>query len=156
MNQMPWRVVDLTHPLTATMPLWAGDPSIEIQPWASYGQEGYMINRLIIGEHSGTHWGTPNSFIPNARSADQFTAQELVVPAVVLDRRESAAPNPDYCLSLADVEAWEARHGLVPSGSLVILFTGWQDRWSHSPSFLTEMRKEPVTFRALGQRPWLF
>ncbi len=150
MNQMPWRVVDLTHPLTATMPLWAGDPSIEIQPWASYGQEGYMINRLIIGEHSGTHWGTPNSFIPNARSADQFTAQELVVPAVVLDRRESAAPNPDYCLSLADVEAWEARHGLVPSGSLVILFTGWQDRWSHSPSFFNRDAQGTCHFPGFG------
>ncbi|QYO63445.1 cyclase family protein [Leptolyngbya sp. 7M] len=150
MNGMSWRVVDLTHPLTTAMPLWAGDPAIEIQPWASYDQEGYLINRLTIGEHSGTHWGTPNSFIPNARSADQFTAQELVVPAVVLDRRESTESNPDYCFSLADLEAWEARYGLVPSGSLVILFTGWQDRWNHSPSFFNRDAQGTCHFPGFG------
>jgi hypothetical protein len=30
-----WLVVDLTQPLTSTIPIWPGDPNIEIQPWAT-------------------------------------------------------------------------------------------------------------------------
>lgn len=130
-----WRVVDLTQPLTPIIPIWSGDPPIEIRPWAAYNQDGYFINRLTIGEHSGTHWGTPNTFIPGARSADQFTAQELMATAVVLDVREQASQDSDYRLSLADLQTWEAAHGQVPSGSIVILFTGWQDRWSDPTAF---------------------
>jgi kynurenine formamidase len=130
-----WKIVDLTHPLTPTIPIWSGDPAIEIKPWAAYTKEGYLINRITIGEHSGTHWGTPNSFIPGAKSAEQFTAAELLLPSVVIDIRQQASQNPDYQLSLADIQAWEAAHGKIPARSLVILFTGWQDRWADPARF---------------------
>ena len=56
-----WPVVDLTQPLTPAMPLWPGDPALAIQPWATYAKEGYLTNRISMGEHSGTHWATPNT-----------------------------------------------------------------------------------------------
>jgi kynurenine formamidase len=130
-----WKVVDLTHPLTPEIPLWTGDPAIEISPWATYDKEGYFINRMAIGEHSGTHWGTPNSFIQGARSAEQFTAAELVVSAVVIEIRHQAK-DPDYRLRLDDIHAWEARNGEIPPQSLVILYTGWQERWHRPSAFL--------------------
>ena len=66
-----WLVVDLTQPLTSTIPIWLGDPDVEIQPWATIAQDGYFINRIALGEHSGTHWATPNSFVKGATSAEQ-------------------------------------------------------------------------------------
>ncbi len=144
------QVIDLTQPLTARMPIWAGDPAVEIQPWAAYSKDGYFINRLSIGEHSGTHWGTPNTFIEGGRSADQIPASELVLPAIVIDVRSQSSHNPDYRLSLSDVQAWERSHGRIPAKSLVILFTGWQERWSDPAAFFNKDADEVYHFPGFG------
>ncbi|HEY9644432.1 MAG TPA: cyclase family protein [Coleofasciculaceae cyanobacterium] len=136
MPSASWRVVDLTQPLTPNIPIWTGDPAFEIKPWASYAKDGYFINRITIGEHSGTHWGTPNTFIEGGKSAEQVSAADLVLPAIVIDIRQQAKRNPDYRLSQADLRAWERAHGQIPPKSLVILFTGWQDLWNNPTAFL--------------------
>lgn len=132
------KLVDLTHPITSTIPIWPGDPELEIRPWAAYAKDGYFINRITIGEHSGTHWGTPNTFIEGATSAEQVPITKLVVPAVMIDIRDKALQNQDYQLSVADVQAWEAVNGAVPADSAVLLLTGWQSRWSDASAFLNE------------------
>ena len=124
-----WQVFDLTQPLTPDMPIWPGDPEFEIEPWATYEVDEYFINRISIGEHSGTHWGTPNTFIEGARSAEMIPAEELVIPAVVFDIREIAGDDVDYRFSVDDVKAWEAENGTIPADSIAILYTGWQDKW---------------------------
>ncbi len=133
-----WQIIDLTQPLTPAMPIWPGDPEFVIEPWATYEEDYYYINRISIGEHSGTHWGTPNTFIEGGRSADMIPAEELVVPAVVIDIRDQAAQDIDYRLTVEDIHAWEAAHGEIPAGSVVILFTGWQDKWNDPAAFIGE------------------
>jgi kynurenine formamidase len=130
-----WQVVDLSHSLHPQIPLWSSDPTLQICPWATYEREGYFINQIVMGEHSGTHWGTPNTFIAGGLSADQFAANKLILTAVMIDMRTQADCNPDYCLSCADLAAWEKGHGPVPTQSLVILFTGWQERWTDPAAF---------------------
>lgn len=131
-----WQVIDLTQPLTSDIPIWPGDPEFLIEPWATYEEDFYYINRISIGEHSGTHWGTPKTFIEGARSAEMIPVEELVVPAVVIDVRPQAQENVDYRLTVDDVTAWEAENGQVPAGSVVILFTGWQDKWDDPEAFI--------------------
>jgi kynurenine formamidase len=145
-----WKVVDLTQPLSTSIPLWPGDPEFEVEAWASYEKDGYFINRFSIGEHSGTHWGTPNTFIEGARSADQIKPEELVLPAVVIDIRDTAANDVDYRLSVDDVKAWEAENGEIPAGSVVILFTGWQDKWDDPKAFLNADADEVLHWPGFG------
>ncbi len=133
-----WLVVDLTQPITSTIPIWLGDPQIEIQPWTTIAKDGYFINRIAIGEHSGTHWATPNSFIIGATSAELVPVEKLVAPAVVIDIRQKAAQDADYLLSVEDVHMWETANGEVPSGCIVILFTGWQEKWLDSKTFINQ------------------
>lgn len=135
MHLTDFRTVDLTHPLSADIPIWQGDPAIEISPWASYRTEGYFINRLTVGEHSGTHWSTPNTFIPGGRSADQFMPDDLILPAVGIDVREQVTADPDFQLTEGHIHTWEAQYSAIPTASLVILFTGWDKRWHDSAAF---------------------
>jgi kynurenine formamidase len=145
-----WKVVDLTQPLTTDLPLWPGDPTFEVEAWASYTNDGYFINRFSIGEHSGTHWGTPNTFIEGGRSADQIKPDELVIPAVVIDIRDQSAKDADYRLSLDDVKNWEKANGEIPAGSLVILYTGWQDKWNDPKAFLNLDKDDVLHFPGFG------
>lgn len=145
-----WQVVDLTQPLTSTIPIWPGDPDVEIRPWASYAKDGYFINRITIGEHSGTHWGTPNTFIEGATSAEQVPVEKLVAPAVVIDIRDKAAQDENYRLSVGDVQAWETANGQVSSSSVVILFTGWQERWTDPAAFINQDEQGALHWPGFG------
>ena len=71
-----------------------------------------------------------------ATQADQVPINRLVLSAVVIDIRDQAALNQDYQLSISDVQAWEAANGLIPAGSMVLLWTGWQERWRDPAAFL--------------------
>lgn len=130
------RVVDLSHGIHPGIPRWPGDPPVEIKTAATLERDGYRLNAFSMGEHSGTHINAPASFHAQGDGIDAYAAESLVVPAVVMDVRDRAGANPDYTLAPADVEAWERRWGKAPSGSLVLLLTGWSEKWDNPREFL--------------------
>ena len=65
-------IVDLSHPLSAQMPLWPGDPPPEFAPWATIARDGYYLRRFSLSEHAGTHLTAPASFYPDGRTVDQY------------------------------------------------------------------------------------
>ncbi len=131
-------VVDLSHVISSDIPLWPGDPPVELEPVAEFDRDGYYLRRFSMGEHSATHMNAPNSFHEKGVSIDAYTPESLVVPAVVIDVRKQAAADPDYALATEDVSVWEAEHGKVPAGSVVIAYTGWQEKWHDPTAFLNE------------------
>ena len=129
-------MVDLSHPISPTAPLWPGDPSVEFAQWADRGQDGYFLRRFSMSEHGGTHLTAPASYYPDGNTVDQYTAEGLVLPSVVIDIREHCRTDPNYALTTGDVQDWESRHGGVPHGSLVLLLTGWSQYWTIPASYL--------------------
>ena len=49
-----------------------------------------------------------------------------------------AATNPDYLLTLDDLFAWEEKYGKIAPGTVVLLYTGWQEKWSRPGDFLNQ------------------
>jgi kynurenine formamidase len=68
----------------------------------------------------------PGHFIADGRRTPEIDPAELVVPLVVVDIRRKVAQNPDALLSLSDVQAWEKKHGRIPKGSCVAMYSGWE------------------------------
>ncbi|HEY9616516.1 MAG TPA: cyclase family protein [Microcoleaceae cyanobacterium] len=130
------RVVDLSHCIHPEIPLWQGDPAVEFEAVAEISSEGYYLRRFAIGEHSATHMNAPRSFFADGIGIDQYAAESLVVPAVVIDGRSQAATHPDYGLTIADVLNWETQHDKIPAGSVVLFYTGWQEKWQHPSLFM--------------------
>ena len=56
------RVVDLSHVIHPDIPCWPGDPPINIRAAAAVETEGYRLNAVFIGEHSGTHLNAAPQF----------------------------------------------------------------------------------------------
>ena len=54
----------------------------------------------------------------------EIPVDHLIGRAVVIDISTKAAADPDYTLKPEDVTAWEAEHGIVPAGAIVLLRTG--------------------------------
>lgn len=131
-------VVDLSHTIATNIPLWPGDPPVEFETVATFATDGYFLRRFSIGEHSGTHMNAPNSFWENGIGIDAYSPASRVVSAVVIDVRAKTQANPDYAFTKQDLFAWEAAHGEVPEGSLVILYTGWQEKWGDPVAFFNQ------------------
>lgn len=120
------RVIHLSHVIDIDIPQCFRDPTVEFETVAELNNDGYYLRRFALGEHSATHINAPNSFHSYSMGIDQYPAQSLVVPAVVIDIRQATAVNSDYALTVADVLAWEEEYGEIPQGCVVILNTGWQ------------------------------
>lgn len=129
------RVVDLSHAIAPSIPQWQGDPPVEFETVVSRETDGYYLRRFSLGEHSATHMNAPISFYPDGIGIDSYAAESLVVPAVVIDICKQAAANFDYAIALSDILKWEQQHGQIPLGSVVLLFTGWQYKWSDTKAF---------------------
>ncbi|HBB31851.1 MAG TPA: cyclase [Cyanobacteria bacterium UBA8803] len=144
------RVVHLSHIIEPHIPQWPGDPRVEFETVAAVENEGYYLRRFSLGEHSATHINAPNSFHPQLGSIDRYPAESLVVPAIVIDIRNQAAANPDYLLSSSDIWHWEQQEGQIPFGSVVLVYTGWQSKWSDAVAFLNQDTSGALHFPGIG------
>jgi len=127
------RVVDLTHPFDAETLYWPTSPSaFELRTLSRGKTPGgwfYESNSFSTPEHGGTHLDAPVHFSETGESAEKVSVRRLIAPAVVLDVVAKAAQDADYRLTAADVKEWEAAHGVIPGGAIVLLRTGWSARW---------------------------
>ena len=123
---------------------------MELETVASLEKDGYYLRRFCMGEHSATHINAPNSFHPDGIGIDQYSAESLVVPAVVIDICDKVAANPDYVLAPTDVIAWEQQYGSIPVGSVVLLYTDWQSKWFDRNAFLNPDAEGGLHFPGFG------
>ena len=129
-------LVSLSHvndPATTTV--YPGDPPFELETVATIADDGYYLRYVRQGEHTGTHWSAPGHFTAGAALADDLEPADLCRPAVKIDVRAACARDADFALSVADLQAFERRHGRIPEESVVILWTGWESRWG-TPGYL--------------------
>lgn len=130
MPDRPFQVVRLSHVNDPERtPIFPGDPAFTLDTVASIPTDGYYLQSVSQGEHTGTHWGAPGHFNAGGLTADQLDVEDLFLPAVKIDVRRQAAADADFALSVADLLIWEHEHGPVPPESAVILWTGWESRW---------------------------
>jgi arylformamidase len=80
------KIFDISVPVTPELPVWPGDPMIELGRHRSIA-EGNTSNdsRLACSVHSGTHVDAPIHFIENASPVEQLPLDVLTGPAVVID-----------------------------------------------------------------------
>lgn len=126
-------LVDLSHPFNAESIYWpTATQEFELEEEFVGETNGYFYSSYVFtgAEHGGTHMDAPFHFAESAEAAEeQFTVEEIPVdrligPAVVIDVREQATDDRLYQVQVADFEAWEAEHGPIPDGAMVLLNTG--------------------------------
>lgn len=134
------RMIDLTHPFDDQTIYWPNAPSNFQFNRLSFGKTEagffYAANAFCTPEHGGTHLDAPIHFAEKGHTADQIPLEQLLGPAVVIDIAAKAAADPDYRLTVEDVRAWEAKHGPIPTGAIVLLRTGWGKRWPDRKRYL--------------------
>jgi kynurenine formamidase len=136
------RWVDLTHTFSPETPHHPGFRPAVFKTLVSHDdlidgrRAGFMSHEYTFVGQWGTHVDPPIHYHAGLRRQDEIPVTEMLLPLVVLDISAAVAANPDTCVSLADVEAWEARWGRIPEGAFVALRSGWSQRWPHQDRML--------------------
>ncbi|QCB51066.1 cyclase family protein [Rhodococcus sp. PAMC28707] len=160
------KIVSLSHVNDpATTPIFPGDPEFVLETAATVAEDGFYIQNVREGEHTGSHWGAPAHFQEGGLTADQLAPEDLFLPAVKIDVREKSAANADYAVTVADLQEWETVNGRIPSGAAVLLWTGWDERWgsdtyanadaqgvSHQPGFSADAAQWLIDTGRLADR----
>jgi kynurenine formamidase len=147
------RVVDLTHTLSPEFPALQLPPQFG-QTWAfkqerisQYDEQGpgWYWNNFSCGEHTGTHFDAPVHWVTGKdhpdNSVDTIPPRQFIGPACVIDASQAVAADPDFNLTPAFIEAWEARHGRIPAGAWVLFRTDWSMRIT-DPATYVNMRDD--------------
>jgi arylformamidase len=113
------RLLDLSHPITAGMPVWPGDPEVSTEPAATTATHGYNLQRIHLGSQTGTHVDAPFHVDDALPTLDQLPLERFTGPAVVADLR-----GQDGAISAGDLDDLDLRPGAV-----LLLCTGWSKHW---------------------------
>jgi len=143
---VPGTIVDLTHPFDADTIYWPTAGGFVLERVAhGLTERGYFYaaNRFCAAEHGGTHLDAPIHFSERGRAADAIPIEQLIGVGVRVDVSGKCAKDRDYRIGVEDLAAWENQHGRIPAGAIVLLRTGWAERWSDRTAYLGTSRTGP-------------
>jgi len=135
------RFVDLTHSFDTRSPVWSGFGQAKMRPAAdpktqrpyTIKDDGFRTTLYELVGQYGTHVDPPAHFDENGVTMDAIPLKHMILPLIVLDATPYLAKDPNHAFSVADLRAWEKRHGRIPRGSFVALRTDMYKDWDSNP-----------------------
>ncbi|MFJ5531947.1 cyclase family protein [Streptomyces sp. NPDC093261] len=117
--------LDLSVPLVTGMPVYPGDPQVEVDRALRVATDGVNVLRLHLGSQSGTHVDAPYHVNSGWPALDALPLERFTGPAVAADVRglpARTAITPELlapALSLLRLQP----------GAILLLATGWSAYW---------------------------
>ncbi|MGL6193757.1 MAG: cyclase family protein [Thermoguttaceae bacterium] len=124
------KLIDLTRPLVAGMPVYPGDPGFEAKTVSHYTSDGFLTSRWTMNSHLGTHLDSPLHYVPRGTSIDKIPLETFYGEAALI--------------SLTD-ELKKSRNGLKITPEIlepyteafnkctrIIIQTGWENKFGEA------------------------
>lgn len=115
--------IDLSVPVVTGMPVYPGDPAVEVSVALRAPRDGVNVLRLHMGSQSGTHVDAPYHVDDAWPRLDELPLERFGGHAVVADVRGL----PDRAPITPELLAPALRQSRP--GSLLLLATGWSAYW---------------------------
>jgi kynurenine formamidase len=133
--------VDLTHTFSPGTPVWSGFPQAKMMPAVdlktgapfTIPEDGFRATFYSMVGQYGTHVDPPAHFSPTGATMDKISLKDMILPLVVFDETPLLAHDPNHAFSIADLLAWEKKHGRVPQHAFAALRTDMAKDWVEDP-----------------------
>ena len=102
----------------------------------------YISKDIEMTEHLGTHMDAPYHFGKTAWDLASIPIENFVVPVVKINVREKCAEDRDYVLTIQDLKDWEAKYGTVPDNAVVLMETGWGEKYEDTEAYYGNKKRE--------------
>ena len=139
-------LVDLSHAYDAQTIFWPTSEPFRLEKVAEgFTDAGYFYaaNSFFTSEHGGTHLDAPIHFAQGRQSVEQIPVDRFVGEAVVIDVTEASARDADYEVTVEDIERSEREDGAIPAGAIVLIRTGFSERWPDAEKYLGTAERSP-------------
>jgi kynurenine formamidase len=148
-----FRTIDLTHPLDAAGCAWPGEAPFRLEaPEVSLLPDGTRVvsHRFSCPEHAGTHLDAPAHMVAAGLTVEGLPLDRLIGEGVCVDAREPIGGDPRARVTRSVFAQWEARHGALAPGSIVLVATGWSARWGDPLRYLGSADRTPAGAASLA------
>lgn len=151
------KYVDLTHTIAPNIPVWSGFGTSKFLPAINpktgnpytYQADGFEATRYDLAtDQLGTQLDPPAHWNPNYPAIDELPPTFAVRPLVVIPIQEQVAKNPNYSLTVKDIQNWENQHGRIPEGAVVFVRSDWSKDWA-DPTIAARTQFPGVSLAAL-------
>jgi kynurenine formamidase len=115
--------VDLTHPIETGMQTYPGDPAVTLSEHATHDADGYHVETLSCGSHTGTHIDAPLHTEPDGDPLSAFAVDRFVFDAVRVDCRDCEPRDQITATRLPDSD-------ILAAVNMVVCWTGWDAHWN--------------------------
>ncbi|MGO8693691.1 MAG: cyclase family protein [Rectinemataceae bacterium] len=116
------QIVDLTHFISDTMPVYPGTESPTISDVTSIAKDGFAEKLISLYSHTGTHIDAPAHILPGASTLDRLPIDRFMGPVCVIDVIVSSG-------SRIEVATLESYAEVLRASDFVLLRSGWSSRW---------------------------
>ena len=145
------KYIDLTHAFEPVQPVWSGFSNATFKPAQAgrriegfvdkgevftYEKQGFVATAYELPtDQYGTQLDPPAHWDSLGATISDIPATYAIRPLVVIDIHEKVAKDQGYHLQVEDIKAWEAKHGRIPEGSVVMVRSDWYKKWSDIERF---------------------
>ena len=139
-------LVDMSYAYNSQTVYWPTAPMFEKSTdFEGVTDAGFWYTAYTVktAEHGGTHLDAPIHFSEGKHAADQIPLESLMGSAVVIGVEEQSAADRDYLISTEDITAWEAEHGQIPDGSILLFRTGYGQFWPDREAYMGTAERGP-------------
>jgi kynurenine formamidase len=136
-------IIDLTGAFEST--IWRYEPTFPefvAEPMTSHEEHGFVVSRVILSTHMGTHTDALGHLVVDGPMLDAVPLSRFVGEAQVFDLpREALAP--------IDASDLAGAAGELKPGDIALIRTGWDAHWQRPDYALAH------PFLTLGAAEWL-
>lgn len=146
-------VVDLSQTIEEGLPTFPMHSRFYHTLWESYWHGDVAVQyQLLINEHTGTHVDAPAHFVRDGHPAhlwiDEMPITSLFGRAATID--VTATPKGET-YGISSLERFEAQHGAVAKGDIVLFWTGRASLWGLRPKDADYLHEWPGPDPQLAQ-----
>ncbi|MCX5884059.1 MAG: cyclase family protein [Deltaproteobacteria bacterium] len=116
------KLIDLSHPLFDSMPVYPGSESPVFETVATVSHEGYAEKRITLFSHTGTHLDAPSHILSWGLSLDRLPVDHFAGSASVLDFSSDSGRS----IEIDDLIPYRY---LIQNSDFVLIHTGWSRHW---------------------------
>lgn len=87
------KIIDLTLPLYDNMPVFEGDPQVEIKQVHSLEKEGWNLRTLFFTTHIGTHINVPIHMTKDGKCLDDYSIENFIGEARLYKSEDDVDPS---------------------------------------------------------------
>jgi len=119
------KIIDLSHPVTPTMPVYPGTEQPLIETKSFLEDDGFVEKRMSFSSHMGTHVDAPAHLLEGGKTLDMLPLEQFFGRALTVDVSSLGQPT----LKIQDLEPYLEG---IRQAEFVLLQTGRSRHWGRS------------------------